>query len=193
MNKIYFILLLLAFLIGTSWLLSCQTGDDEDDNDVDSDDDDNDSGDDDDSNETPDPECDDTHLSQLLGISLKVNGNYVEMPAQVKTTDELILEMEYADEDCNLEGGRIRISPDQLDPQLFALDEYLHHTYKIGPEIGCSSDKEGKPYSLELDPNEYLLPENLERTLPMDLRLSDRCHFACVPDYLPLDFTVVED
>ena len=178
-------MLIVALFFLTAWLLSCQSGDD--------DDDDTDSGDDDDSNTTADPECDDTHLSQLLGISLKVNGSYVEMPAEVKTSDELTIEMEYADEDCNLEGGHIRISPAPWDPQFHALDEYLYHTYDIGSEIGCSSEKEGKPYSLELDPSGYIIPEDLQRTFPMDLRLSDRCAFACVPDYLPLDFTVVED
>ena len=175
--------LVVVLFVFAAWLISCQSGDDDDEDTY--------SGDDDDSTWDPDPECDPTIRPQLLGLSLRVNGVLVEMPADVKVTDELIVEMEYADEDCNLEGGRVLITIDPEEPSLFSLDELIRYYYDIGSDVGCSSEESG-PYPIALDPNDYIIPDDLERIYPLHFKMRDICKNSD-PFWLPLDFTVVTD
>jgi len=135
--------------------------------------------------------CEGTESPMLLGVELIVNGEQTTMPATVLITDQLEIAMEYYDADCNLNGGNIRILPDTLEPKYGELDDYLYHIYFI-TNSGCSSDQEGAPYYLNITPTDYLLPTNLERTLPLEFHLEDVCGFPSQPFFLPLDFTVVE-
>lgn len=135
------------------------------------------------------PGCEGTSGPHLLGITLYVNGEKVKMPAQVRSTDELKIAMKYSDADCNIAGGFIQITANEHDPKVFELIDIIQHYYDI-ETIGCSSREEGHPYFLNIDPNDYLLPEGLNRTLPMELLLDDMCGFPSHPYSLPLDFTV---
>jgi hypothetical protein len=131
------------------------------------------------------PGCDNRRRPLLQGLSLIVNNKNVKMPAVVRTTDNVKIAVQYSDADCDLEGGRIWIESDSGD----IVD--LIHGYTIGP-IGCSSKEEGKPYFLTIDPMDYLLPEGLERTLPLQLYMEDSCTYTSKPFFLPLDFTVTD-
>jgi len=135
------------------------------------------------------PGCDNRNKPLLQGISLIVNNKEVEMPAVVRTTDNVKIAMNYFDKDCDLVGGYIEIKPDSNEPD--TLDDILRHYYTIA-NIGCSSEEEGKPYFLSIDPIDYLLPADLKRTLPMEFSLEDSCTYESKPFFLPLDFTVTD-
>jgi len=174
-----------VFFVG----FSCE-GDDSEDKGNNSDNDDN-----NDDSQGPDEsppwissECIGRDQAQLLGISLIVDGEETEMPAIVFSTDVLAIAMEYSDESCKIEGGLIFINASDKDAELTDLIRY-HYDIE---EIGCSSAEDG-PFYLYINPIDFILPEGVERNFPMEFRLVDYCYSASKPEYLPLDFTVVEE
>jgi len=116
------------------------SGDDEDNSSDDDDDNDDYTSDDTDDNS----ECDSNHAPELLSLAIRINGEPVEMPATVYTTDKMELIFEYEDIDCNLDGGNIKFhtSWGTLTDGSFGLDG-----------IGCSSSEEGEPFIKAIDPD----------------------------------------
>jgi len=169
--KLTIILMAVIVLWSSIAIITCNNNADDDSDDPS--DDDNDtypSSDDTDDN----PECDSNHAPELLGLAIRINGEPVDMPATVYTTDKLELVFEYNDTDCNLDGGNIEFETSEgisTDPS-FNLDG-----------IGCSSSEDGEPYVKEIDPGLQLF------TYSIYFYLSDVCEGES--NQLPLDIEVV--
>jgi len=177
-HKAFIIAFLLAFTLFLT-LFSCG-----------GDDDDNQSSDDDNGAPEPNPGCAGDAQPEFLGLALIVNGVEVETPATILTTDEMQLAIEYSDADCNVDGGEIYSNNStSQDSDLF---DYISHYYKL-ENTGCSTEELGHPYYLMIDPHDFLLPEGLVRTAPINFHLYDVCFSCSIPDRIPLDFTVVEE
>ncbi len=177
MKKIILVALLLLLASALFIGLSCDK-----DNGDNVDDDDNDSDDDDFVGET----CfgfPDSIYPELISVTAIVNDVEVEMPVTITTADTLTLALEYFDQDCNLDGGYIYIGPNGLndgcaeggDAQMSKLKEYVHMQIDL-IDIGCSSEEEGAPYLLELDPGDLVIPDDVTRNCPWVIVLNDSCY-----------------
>lgn len=107
--------------------------------------------------ELEDPDCTANHAPELLDLSVLVNGEPIELPGSVSEDDAVVLRVEYADEDCNLNMGEYLIKGDG--------DTYFHSGEETLLGIGCSSAADGA-YDIEFDPEilEYIamgITENL--------------------------------
>ena len=189
-KQILNLLLLLSFAF--IFFVACGFNDksDGDDSDDQVEDDDNDDDIVDDDNE---PGCENSRRPELLGITLRVNGETVEMGVTVTLDDTLAVALEYADPGCDLGGGRINTRADEREPFLIEINNNILWHYLISDDIGCSSADEGAPYLHQLDPNDYLLPDWVTREYPIHFALYDKCDNVSDPNFLPLDFTVVDE
>lgn len=171
-----------------------QSDDDDDDDSDDDDDADDDSGDDDDVS-TPIP-CGESVSPSVSNVTLLVNGSPVTMPATVQEADSLAVSFDYSDGDCTMKGEYlkpgVRITVQQPD---FDLYDYLKHDYTLDENLidECSSEEFGAPYTLELNPSDYVLPESMARTLPLIFLVYDSCGLSNDKheDRTYVDFTVV--
>jgi len=172
--KIIMTVFLTMIIFLSSVTLTCQTESaDADDDSDDSSDDDNDtynSSDDTDDN----PECDGNHAPELLSLAIRINGEPVDMPATVYTTDKLEFIFEYNDVDCNLNGGYIIFETSW---------GILSNSTLILDDIGCSSSADGQPYLKEMDPDILLYMSSIY------MFLRDICEEDS--NQLPLDIEVV--
>jgi hypothetical protein len=130
------------------------------------DDDDDDGGDaDDDADGPPDPKCQENSPPELLAVTVVVNGEPVDLPVTIQSSDTLEFRIEYADAECNLEGGDAGlVNPGE--PPSFEF---------IGPAglpgIGCSSEAVGAPYTLTADPAQFLYLFGIVK----ELAIADYC------------------
>jgi len=184
MKKIIIVALLLLLACMLIIGLSCDK-----DNGDNVDDDDNEGDDDDFVGET----CfgfPDSIYPELISVTAIVNGAEVEMPVTITTADTLTLALEYFDQDCNLDGGYIYIGPNGLndgcaeggDAQINELSEYVFLEIDF-QNIGCSSEEEGAPYLLELDPADLVIPDDVTRNCPWVIRLYDSCIYENQGDW----------
>jgi len=157
--------------IGLSFWLACGD-DDDDDNDNDDqvdddaddavDDDDDDMSDGADDDDEMDPACIDNTAPQILGVNYYVNGEAATAPLDILTTDILELEFEYADAECNLDGG---------GAQLFFVNEMASpNSYWKFKNMGCSSE-EANPFRFFVSTLYFVLPE----IVPVFLAIYDYC------------------
>jgi hypothetical protein len=172
-------------------VVSCQNDQAEDDDETDDDSSDDDSSDDDAVNgdDEPKPGCERNQPVELLGVTAILNGVPADMPFTVSTQDQLALSFEYADADCNLEGGHIHLGlnegeKDNLDIELIMS---MRKDYPL-EDIGCSSEQSG-PYLIPIDPTFWLLPDGLERDLPLTGYFDDVCDAGAQnPFYIDIEF-----
>jgi hypothetical protein len=98
-----------------------------------------------------DEACLGNQAPELLSLAVLVNGEPAEMPLQITLADELDFRFEYADADCNLDGGVAAISWQAVsDPGM----EGGGPTWDlIG--VGCSSDEAGGPFLISSHPGDF--------------------------------------
>ncbi|HPM77152.1 MAG TPA: hypothetical protein PK961_08680 [bacterium] len=166
--------------IGLSFWLAC--GDDDDDDNDDNDnpdddaDDDVDDGDDDDMSDGDDdeidPDCIGNTAPDLLGVSFFVNGEAATAPLNLLTTDVLEFAIEYADAECNLNGGGAYVQ---------AMGEGVVEETGWGfDDLGCSSEVAG-PHRFYVSPFYFRSADEG----PFYLGIVDKCGGESLT--LPLD------
>jgi len=165
--------LLWAAMVMTITLWGCAK-----DNSNDGDDDDNDNyGNGGDYDDWDSPECENDHAPELLSVQAIVNGVAREWPVTIQEGDALEIAIEYADVDCNLEGGGWGIIAEGSQSIWSDGDWFFDE------EIGCSSEEEGKPYNLPIGTGYFVYPEDG----PFLLEIGDSC--GETSNRLPLEIT----
>lgn len=176
MNKILLVLFLSTLAFAGVWFLFACTDSDDDDDAV------ADRGVPVDDSEFDDAACEGNSAPELLGVTAVVNGNPVEMPATIQSTDALELWLEYADADCNLEGGGASFIVYSEDDDASGGQSDLWSF----DDIGCSSAEEGGPFVL---PTDVATVEGMGND-PFQLIIADAC--GAQSNGVTLQFTVVD-
>ena len=147
---------------------------------------------DDDSDGQPYEGCEENTAPELLSITVIVNGLPVEQPVTLDTNDTLAFSIEYYDEECNFQmedrRGMIRFLASDADVYAYGdAAKVLDNSYYLDG-IGCSSEEDG-PFVINVDPNDFAVPEDFNRLEPLWAYLVDGC-LANISDPLYVDFTV---
>jgi len=179
-NILIALLLLLAFA-------ACDGSNDDDDA---QDDDDSDS--DDDSDGQPYEGCEENTAPEFISITVIVNGLPVEQPVTLDTNDTLAFSLEYFDAECNFQmddrRGSIQFRASEADKTAYGdAADVLGGAYHLDG-IGCSSEEDG-PFVINVDPNDFAVPEDFNRLEPLRVFLVDGC-LANNSNSLYVDFTV---
>ena len=147
---------------------------------------------DDDSDGQPYEGCEENTAPEFISITIIVNGLPVEQPVTLDTNDTLAFSLEYFDAECNfqMEDRRGSIGFLASDADAYAhgdAAEVLNNYYHLDG-IGCSSEEDG-PFVINVDPNDFAVPEDFNRLEPLWAYLVDGC-LANISDPLYIDFTV---
>lgn len=180
-------LMLILLILGVGWV-AWFAGCDKDDKSSESDDSDT-GKEDDDNNIAPGwpPGCvgqegeGKMHDPVILDSYLLVNGVIAEQPATIHLDDTFVLAVEYEDEDCNLEGGRLIMNTTTWGGFM----DDVNDEYRLD-DIGCSSAETGEPYYQELEPSGFQFDQ---QQYPLYFTLQDRCYLLAEKQFI--EFTVV--
>ena len=139
-----------------------------------------DSGDDDDDtcgcygDDDDDQQCAGQAPPELTAINLIVNDEPASMPLTIDTEDELVIEIEFSDADCDLEGASM-IWQSIDNPGDDAGSDLMNWSYSGG---GCSSEQDGAPFAFTVDNSIFT---DAPQGCKLLLYLADQCGYQTEP------------